>query len=466
MFIGREQELRKLNQMYQSGKLEVAIIYGRRRVGKTTLITEFCKDKKTVFFAAQENNAAQNLELLSYAIAEIDSGSTTANMTYRSFGDAFNRLAEMSATERIVLVIDEYPYLAQAERGISSMLQNYLDHQFKNTKLFLILCGSSMSFMEKQVLGYQSSLYGRRTAQFKIRPFHYLDTGKWFPDYSCEEKAIMYGITGGIPLYLEQFSPALSIRENLLENLFDKNAMLFEEPANLLKQELREPSTYNAVITAIASGKTKLSEIASTVGIETGLCTKYLSNLITLGVIRRETPVTDPASKRPLYLIDDQFFRFWFTFVSRNMSAVLSGRMEQNYGVTVENRLSDYMGLTFEKMCRDYILYYDNDLPFPIDQIGQWWGGHPRTHKQAQIDVVASSACDDSCIIGSCKFRNIPIDIDELDLMKDYAQAMGHFQNHYYYFFSKFGFTDSLRGQSEAETLRLLTLEDIYRLQI
>lgn len=464
MFIGREQELKKLNQMYQSTKLEVAIIYGRRRVGKTTLISEFCKGKKTVFFAAQENSAEQNLELLSCAITEINSSSSTANMTYRSFGDAFTCLAEMSATERIIFVIDEYPYLAQADRSISSTLQNYLDHQFKNSRLFLILCGSSMSFMEKQVLGYQSPLYGRRTAQFKIQPFHYLDTGKWFPNYSCEEKAIMYGITGGIPLYLEQFSPSLNIRENLLENLFDKNAMLFEEPSNLMKQELREPSTYNAVITAIAAGRTKLSEIASTVGIETGLCTKYLSTLIALGIIRRETPVTEPASKRPLYLIDDQFFRFWFTFVPRNMSAVLSGRMEQNYSVTVESRLSDYMGLTFEKMCRDYILYYDNDLPFPIDQVGQWWGGHPKTRKQAQIDVVVSSACDDSCIIGSCKFRNIPIDIDELDLMKDYAQAMGHFQNHHYYFFSKSGFTDSLRGQAKKHALRLITLEDLYRL--
>lgn len=464
MFIGREQELKKLNQMYHSEKPEVAIIYGRRRVGKTTLITEFCKDKKTVFFAAQENNAEQNLIALSSAIAETDFGNSIANMVFRSFADAFTRLAEMSSTQRIVFVIDEYPYLAQADHSISSLLQNYLDHQFKNTRLFLILCGSSMSFMEKQVLGYQSPLYGRRTAQFKIMPFHYLDTGKWFPNYSCEEKAVMYGITGGIPLYLEQFSPTSTIRENLLENLFNKNAMLFEEPANLLKQELREPSTYNAIITAIASGKTKLSEISSTVGIETGLCTKYIANLITLGVIKRETPITSPASKRPLYLIEDQFFRFWFSFVPRNMSAILSGRMEQNYAVTVENRLADYMGLTFEKICRDYILYHDNHLPFPIDQIGQWWGGHPKTHKQAQIDIVASSACDDSCIVGSCKFRNTPVGDSELSLMKDYAQAMGHYSSYYYYLFSKSGFSDSLTAKTQDARLRLLTLEDLYRL--
>lgn len=462
MFVGREQELKKLNRMYQSDKLEVAIIYGRRRVGKTTLINEFCKDKRTIFFAAQENSAEQNLETLSNAISEVISGESAASMTYRSFSDAFMKIAEKSQTERLIWVIDEYPYLAQADRGISSLLQNYLDHQFKSTKLFLILCGSSMSFMEKQVLGYQSPLYGRRTAQFKILPFDYLDTGKWFPHYSCEEKAIMYGITGGIPMYLEQFSPDLTIEENLLDNLFDRNAVLFEEPTNLLKQELREPATYNAVITAIASGKTKLSEIASSIGAETGLCSKYIANLISLGIIKRETPVTDPNSKRPIYLIEDQFFRFWYTFVPKNISAIQSGRMAGSYPSVIEKRLSDYMGLTFEKMCRDYILYYDDRLPFPIGNVGQWWGGNPKTRRQAQIDVVVTSAEDDSGIIGSCKFRETSVGEDELKLMEEYAEAMGHLKQRYYYLFSKTGFTPSLLNREDDGKLRLITLADMY----
>lgn len=458
MFIGREQELKKLNLMYESAKLEAAIIYGRRRVGKTTLITEFCKGKKTVFFAAQENSAEQNLEALSNAIAEIDK-STSANFIFKSFGDAFTRLAEIASSERLIVVIDEYPYLAGAEKGISSLLQNYLDHQFKGTKLFLILCGSSMSFMEKQVLGYQSPLYGRRTAQFKIMPFDYKDTGKWFPNYSFEEKALMYGITGGIPLYLEQFSPSLPIRENLLGSLFDKNALLFEEPSNLLKQELREPSTYNAIITAIASGKTRLSEISTTVGLESGLISKYLSNLIALGIVKRETPITVPTGKRSIYLIDDPFFRFWFTFVSKNMSSILSGRIEDNYTAVVENRLPDYMGLIFEKMCRDYIYYYADDLPFLLGEVGQWWGNDPKTRKQAQIDVVAASVESDSCIVGSCKFRNTPVGPEELSLIKEYAAAMGHFEKHYYYLFSKFGFTSALTQEPDVQ---LLTLKDLY----
>ncbi len=461
MFIGRERELKKLNSMYHSGRLEVAVVYGRRRVGKTTLINEFCKDKETVFFASLESSAAQNLEALSKTIA--DSRQSAAMSTYHGFADVFTAIGEMAKTKRLVFVIDEYPYLAQAEKSVSSLLQNYIDHQFKDTKLFLILCGSSMSFMENQVLGYQSPLYGRRTAQFKILPFDYRETGKWFPEYSDEDKAVMYGITGGVPMYLEQFSPHKNMKENLLDNVFDRNALLFEEPANLLKQELREPATYNALISAIASGKSKLSEISSAVGTETGLCSKYLANLIALGIIKKDTPVTEPNSKRTIYRIDDQFFRFWFTFVPNNMAAVLSRRIEKTYQTTIGDRLSDYMGLTFEKMCRDFILYYDEQMPINIAAAGEWWGGNPRTHKQAQLDVVVTSSDSRSIIVGSCKFRNELMSEDELERTKDYAEAIGSYEKCYYYLFSKSGFTAPLKKKAAASDLRLITLKDMYR---
>lgn len=458
MFVGRERELEKLNRMYNSEKFESVIIYGRRRVGKTTLINEFCKDKRSIFFAALESNQTANLAALSNAVYAYTNPSAHINVSFRSFNDIFTHIAELARTDRIILVIDEYPYLAESDRSISSLLQNYIDHFFKQTKLFLILCGSSMSFMENQVLGYQSPLYGRRTAQFKILPFDYYDTAKWFPDYTSEEKAIVYGITGGIPMYIEQFSTQKTLDENILDSVLDRNAMLFEEPSNLLKQELREPQMYNAIITAIASGKTKMSEISTTVGIETGLCSKYIANLISLGIVKRETPVTNPSSKRPVYLIDDELFRFWYSFIPKNMAAVVSGRIHDSYTETIKKSLSNYMGLTFEKMCRDYILNRYTKLPFFIGEIGQWWGSDPVEKKQVQIDVVATSSDGSEAVFGSCKFKNTPVGIDELELTKRYAAVMNPHIKPHFYLFSKSGFTENLRKQTD---VTLISLDDM-----
>jgi len=452
MFIGRENELDKLNRMYNSDKFESVIIYGRRRVGKTTLINEFCKGKNTIFFAALESNRQMNLEAFSNAVY------ANANITFKGFEDIFIHIAKIAQSERLILVIDEYPYLAESDRSVSSLLQNYIDHHFKATKLFLILCGASMSFMQNQVLGYQSPLYGRRTVQFKILPFDYYDTAKWFPNYTAEEKAMVYGITGGIPMYIEQFSADKSLDENILDAVLARNAMLFEEPSNLLKQELREPQMYNTIITAIASGKTKMSEISTTAGIESGLCSKYINNMISLGILKRETPVTNPSTKRPIYLIDDELFRFWYYFIPKNMAAIVSGRIRDSYAETVNKHLPDYMGLVFEKMCRDYILNRYKQLPFFIGEIGQWWGNDPVNKQQVQIDVVATSSDGAEMLFGSCKFKNTKVGVDELELLKRYAKVMNPRVKPHYYLFSKSGFTENLMSQSD---VTLVTVDEM-----
>ncbi len=274
----------------------------------------------------------------------------------------------------------------------------------------------------------------------------------------------MYSVTGGIPMYLDQFSDHRSVRENLMDSLFNKNALLFEEPANLLKQELREPAIYNAIVQAIASGKSKLSEISRTVGIETGLCVRYIDNLITLGILKKERPVTNPNSRQTIYTIEDFFFRFWYTFVFKNMTAILSGRMKNVYTDTVGKNLPHYMGKVFERMCRDYLIFYDRSLPFIPQSAGQWWGGNPKTHRQAQIDLVLTSSDNSRAVIGSCKFRKEPVGTKEWHLMQEYAQAMGGFKEYYYYLFSKSGFTDELKKLQDGEKLRLISLEELYEI--
>lgn len=462
-FYCREDELRKLNKRYEDGKFECVIIYGRRRVGKTALINEFCKDKPTIFFSALNTTGKENLGALSKSIMSFERSDAESAPEFTSYDAALEELTALSKEKRVVFVIDEYPYLAKAKPAISAMLQHVIDHKWSDSKMYLILCGSSMSFMENQVLGKESPLYGRRTAQFKIQPLDYKETAVFHPELSNEDNALIYGITGGVPHYINKLDVRGSVDEALLENLFDRSGYLYEEPANLLKQELREPAIYNAIIKAIAEGASKLNDIKTKVGEENAVVSKYLKTLIELGIVKKEIPVSERPGKKTIYLLSDNFFRFWYRFVPVNASAIDSGRIAKTYSHAVKQYFSDYMGLIFEKMCRDYLLFYAEDLPIELNEIGQWWGTDSKTKKQVQIDIVGTPAQEKEYMIGSCKYRNEKIGLDELERLRDYASAFGKGSNYYYYIFSKGGFTEGLLQAQGRGEVRLFTLDDIYK---
>ena len=463
MFYCRENELRDMNRRYNKGDFECLIVYGRRRVGKTALINEFCKDKPTVFFSALNASDKENLEALSKAIYEKDHPGMESAPVFQSFEAALDQITRMAEKERLVFVIDEYPYLAKANKSISSRLQHIIDHAWKNGQLYLILCGSSMSFMEYQVLGYESPLYGRRTGQYKIQALTYKEMTAFNPTLTNEQQSLVYGITGGIPHYINKLDVDCDVDEALKENLFNTSSYLYEEPENLLKQELREPAIYNSVITAIAGGASHSNEIATKVGIESAVCAKYLKVLLDLGIIKKETPITEKPGKKTIYTIGDNFFRFWYRFVPQNTSAISAGRIEQIYAPVIKRHLSDYMGLVFEQMCREYLLRYANDLPIILSDVGQWWGTDSKAKKEVQIDIVGSPVEGDEYIIGSCKYRNDPIGVDELELIKHYADVFGKGKKYHFYIFSKSGFTKGLKELGDQGEVKLVTLDDMYR---
>ena len=251
--------------------------------------------------------------------------------------------------------------------------------------------------------------------------------------------------------------------EALLDNFFDRSSYLYEEPGNLLKQELREPAIYNAIIKAIAEGASRMNDIKLKVGEENSVVSKYLKTLINLGIARKETPITEKPGKKTIYLLADNFFRFWYRFVPVNISAIDSGRITKIYPHAVKQYFSDYMGLIFEKMCQDYLLYYSDNLPIELSEIGQWWGTDPKKKKQIQIDIIGTPVDGNDYIIGSCKYRNEKIGMDELDLIRDYASAFGKGNNYHYYIFSKGGFTDGLLQAQERGEVHLVTLKDLYK---
>ena len=454
MFIGRQKELERLNKLYQAGEFEFVVIYGRRRVGKTALVNEFVKDKDAIFFTGVETNDKQNLENFSKCVLEHGMG-ITADTTFASFQTALEYVFLLAENKRMVLVMDEYPYVARASQSLASTLQLLIDKYKDRSKLFLILCGSSMSYMEDHVLAYKAPLYGRRTAQFKIQPFDFFETCEYFLKFSDMDKALAYGIVGGTPQYLLMLNDGLSIEENIKNTHLNPNSSIYEEPNNLLKQEVREPAIYNAIISAIASGASKLSEIAGKIGEDTSVCAMYIKNLITLGIVKKEMPYGEDSTRKTIYSVADNMFRFWYRFVPGNASVISRGAADLAYR-RIDPVLSDYMWAVFEEICKQYLwkLLLERKCAVDFTDIGRWWGTNPRTRQQVEIDIMGEED-KDTALFAECKWRNEKVDMEVLETLVERSKLF-HYQKKHYYLFSKSGFTKGC--QERAAELGNVTL--------
>ena len=386
-----------------------------------------------------ESNAKQNLDNFSKSIIEYGTG-FSLETSFSSFQAALEYVFKLAENERVVLAIDEYPYVARSSKSLASTLQLLSDKYKDNSKLMLILCGSSMSFMEDYVLSYKAPLYGRKTAQMKINPFDFEETCRYFPNASSEDKALIYGIVGGTPQYLLQIDDKLSIEENIKNTYLNPTSPLFEETTNLLKQEVREPAIYNAIITAIATGASRMSEISSKVGEDTNVCSIYLKNLLSLGIVQKETPYGEKASRKSIYSVEDNMFRFWYRFVPENNSIIARGADDLAYK-RIEPHLSEYMGRVFEEICKQYLWkqLLTGNSPVEFSSLGRWWGNDPKTKSQTEIDIMGESD-KNTALFGECKWTNEKVDVGVLDLLVERSQLF-HYKNVHYYLFAKSGFT-------------------------
>jgi AAA+ ATPase superfamily predicted ATPase len=460
MFIGRDRELRTLNNLYGSDKFEFAVIYGRRRVGKTALINKFIEGKRAVYFMGVESNAKQNLENLSKSILEFHTG-ISAETSFTSFQTALEYVFQLAEKERIILVLDEFPYVARASKSLSSTIQLLVDKYKDHSKLMLILCGSSMSYMEDHVLAYKAPLYGRRTAQIKLLPFDFEESCRYLSGMSEEDKALAYGMVGGTPQYLLQINNKLSIEENVKNTFLNSASFLYEEPTNLLKQEVREPAIYTAIISAIATGASRLSEISSKVGENTNVCTSYLKNLISLGIVQKETPYGEKASRKTIYSIADNMFRFWYRFVSENNSMIARGAEDLVYK-RIQPYFTEYMGKVFEDISAQYLwkLLLSGKTPVEFSSLGRWWGNDPAAKSQTEIDIMGEQD-KNTALFGECKWTNEKVDIGVLETLV-YRRNLFSYKKTQLYLFSKTGFTKSCVDKAnELGNVSLVTYHDI-----
>ena len=441
IFIGREQELADLNELYAQDRFQLFILYGRRRVGKTTLLNEFCKGKDSIFYSAEQSNDKLNLDKFS---ALVFSFYNETNLEpFSSWTNALSYIDEHQKDKSLVLVIDEFPYLARKSKALLSELQHLIDHKLKNGRLFIVLCGSYMGFMEKEVLGSKSPLFGRRTGQLHMKPFNYQTSIKFFEGFTEEEKLKLYGAFGGTPLYLQQVKSEESFEENLKRAFLKNTSYLYEEPLLLLRQEVQEPGIYSAIIEAIARGYTKANEISTKIGEDSAKCLKYIKTLCELGILYKETPFGDKeSSRKTIYGISDFMFRFWYRYVFTNRTLIETGAKEAVWVKKITPDYNNYMGAVFEKICMDYLTEQNakGELPFLFTSIGRWWGTNPVTRCQVEIDIIAKDGKD--YLFGECKWRNEKLDLTVLKELEEKADIFNkNRSNTWFVLFSKSGFT-------------------------
>jgi len=317
--------------------------------------------------------------------------------------------------------------------------------------------------MENHVLAYKAPLYGRRTAQFKILPFDFFESRSYFKKFSDMDLATVYGIVGGTPQYLLQMNDNLSLEENIKRCFLDPSSPLFEEPNNFLKQEVREPATYNAIITAIATGSTKLSEISSKVGEETSACAAYIKNLISLGIIKKETPFAESSPRKTIYKIDDNLFRFWYRFVPDNIASINRGLTGTVYK-KISPMISDYMGAVFEDICIQYLwkLREKEKVKTEFTDLGRWWGNDAKNKCEAEIDIIGTDG-GDSALFCEYKWTNEKVDVGVLNTLVERSQLF-HYKKMQFYLFTKNGFKKGcIEKADELGNVTLVTFDEIIK---
>lgn len=444
MFVNRENELSYLKNLYERKNAQLLVLYGRRRIGKTELLKHFSKDKNHLYFTSDLTSEQDQLKQFTEKIYRVTDDSFLESQLFSSWEALLRYIFDHLPAKTPLIIIDEFPYLCESNNALPSILQKIWDEKYKNCNIMLVLCGSYMSFMEKEVLGEKSPLYGRRTGQVYLMPLGFDALHDFFPKYSEEEKVLTYAILGGTPAYLQRFSDKKSIEENVKNEILNKNSFLYAEPRFLLMEELREPSIYFSILKAISLGKTRLNEIVQETGIDNRhKVNKYLAVLRDLHIIKREVPITETIpykSRKGIYLVEDPFFRFWFRYIFPNMSYLEEGDINFVWQEKIKTDIQNFVSFLFEDICIQKLkkLNKENKLPFKAKKIGRWWD---RKH---EIDIIALDD-ENSYLFCECKWSSRKVGLSILYELEEKSKRFPSAKNKYLGFFSKSGFTKELK---------------------
>ena len=465
-FIGRTSELATLNAELERGSGFV-VIYGRRRVGKTTLIKEFIKDKRAFYFLATTESEAQSMKRFAGVLSRTTKNPMPSKVTFTDWLDLFQVVTDDHPDEKKVLVIDEFPYLVKTNPDFPSILQNAWDEVLKDHNVMLILCGSLISMMKKHALAYDSPLYGRRTAQIRLMPLQFTDVYA-AQNLSFEQAVEQYAITGGVPKYMEFFQTEEPLVEQIRRVVLSKNGFLYEEPDFLLNEEVQTPINYFSVLKAISDGNHKLSKIGMTMEQDTSAITPYLKTLIDLGFVIKNVPITEKnpeRSRKSLYYVSDNFIRFWFRYVYP-----FKGELElDNQQIVLDEMGKDFkqkfVAFAYESICRNIFaeLCRKGQIDFAPSRIGSYWRND--NEGDTEIDVAAVDNQHKRLFLGECKYHAKPVDVAVYSALQEKGQSKeltAAFKGYeiVYGLFSKSGFTDRLVKMAAENSNLILIHED------
>ena len=457
-FVDREQEMATLQSEYERDGSALVVLYGRRRVGKTTLISEFIKNKKVLFSLASEESESQNRLAFQEKAADFLNSNLLKNVEVKSWDVLFRAIMDSHFDSKPVIVLDEFQYLGKSNPAFPSVFQRIWEEILKDRQVMVILCGSLISMMQSQTLAYDSPLYGRRTAQIRLKQIPFAYYHQFFPDKSRKELIEMYAVTGGVPKYIELFSQSKDIYSAIEKCVLNRSGYLYDEPYFLLQQEVSEVGSYFSIIKAIAAGNTKLSSIAGVLEVKSTSLTKYLKTLIDLDILEREVPVTEDSpekSKKGLYKIKDNYLRFWFAFVYPNMSFIESGHGRIVMDKIRKSLVRNHIAFVYEDICRERMweINAEGVWPFYFSKLGRYWDS------KEEIDIAAIDPDGKNLILGECKYWQEPVGVSVLRELEAKAKTVSwekEKRKTWFVLFSVNGFTEDLRAEAAARTdLRL-----------
>jgi len=437
-FKNREKELETIKGYLNSEKFEFLIIYGRRRIGKTELILEVTKNMKRIYYLAITGN---NLERFYSICLKHFPEISKLKMDWEVLLDYLKNKVD-------VIIIDEFQNLITEDKNILSIFQSIVDSMLKNSKVKLILIGSSVSMITSNVLSYKSPLYGRRTSSMEVKPVSFFDLKKFFPQLDAEKLIEIYGFADGIPFYLAKIDKDFLVW--LEEELKKRDSFLKDEIDFIMRYEFEDASTYKLILEAIAFGKTKVNEIKDYIKVKRTDISPYLKNLLEVKMIKRIVPITESEKSRlGRYYLSDNFLKFWFRYIYPNLSSIEEGIFDASI---IKKDYNTYLGEIFEEVCKQFLIK-NREKIFTFTKIGKWW------YKDREIDIVALNEQSKEILFCECKWKE-EVDSEKiLQQLKEKAQYVKWNTNkrkEYYAIFAK-----SFKKRIEEKNVLLFDLNDI-----